>query len=72
MALPAMTPSAPGLTRRSSAEKAVNDRLAQTPDLYLLALAQFAIAADTEVASSQSADMYRCEPGHLLSCFKYR
>lgn len=35
----------------------VNDRLAQTPDLYLLALAQFAIAADTEVASSQSVDM---------------
>ncbi|KAG6382203.1 hypothetical protein JVT61DRAFT_856 [Boletus reticuloceps] len=42
---------------RSNAEKAVNDRLAQTPDLYLLALVQFAIAADTEVASSQSADM---------------
>lgn len=44
------------LTRWTSAEKAVNDRLAQTPDLYLLALAQFAIAADTEVASSQHAD----------------
>ncbi|KAG0701167.1 ARM repeat-containing protein [Suillus ampliporus] len=37
---------------RSNAEQAVNDRLAQTPDLYLLALAQFSIAADTEVASS--------------------
>ncbi|KIJ63543.1 hypothetical protein HYDPIDRAFT_92367 [Hydnomerulius pinastri MD-312] len=36
---------------RSSAEKAVNDRLAHTPDLYLLALAQFAIAADTEMRS---------------------
>lgn len=35
-----------------SAEKAVNDRLAHTPELYLLALAQFAIAADTEVVSS--------------------
>lgn len=32
-----------------SAEKAVNDRLAQTPELYLLALAQFATSADTEV-----------------------
>lgn len=32
-----------------SAEKAVNERLTQTPELYLLALAQFAIAADTEV-----------------------
>ena len=32
-----------------SAEKAVNDRLAQTPELYLLALAQFAASADTEV-----------------------
>ncbi|KAF5318269.1 hypothetical protein D9611_014696 [Ephemerocybe angulata] len=37
---------------RANAEKAVNDRLARTPELYLLALAQFAIAADTEVFSS--------------------
>lgn len=35
-----------------SAEKAVNDRLAQTPELYLLALAQFAASADTEVVSN--------------------
>jgi hypothetical protein len=34
-----------------SAEKAVNKHLAHTPELYLLALAQFAIAADTEVVS---------------------
>ncbi|KAF6749805.1 hypothetical protein DFP72DRAFT_1013660 [Ephemerocybe angulata] len=34
---------------RANAEKAVSDRLARTPELYLLALAQFAIAADTEV-----------------------
>lgn len=34
-----------------SAEKAVNERLAHTPELYLLALAQFAISADTEVVS---------------------
>lgn len=34
-----------------SAEKAVNERLAHTPELYLLALAQFAIAADTEAVS---------------------
>jgi len=37
-----------------SAEKAVNERLTHTPELYLLALAQFAIAADTEVVSSFS------------------
>jgi hypothetical protein len=36
---------------RYSAENAVNDRLAHSPELYLLALAQFAIAADTEVVS---------------------
>lgn len=41
----------------SSAEKAVNDRLDHTPELYLLALAQFAIAADTEVVSA-----FRCSP----------
>ena len=35
-----------------SAEKAVNERLATTPELYLLALAQFAITADTEVVST--------------------
>ncbi|KAG5641749.1 hypothetical protein DXG03_004294 [Asterophora parasitica] len=40
-----------GLFAVFSAEKAVNDRLAQTPELYLLALAQFAIAADTDVVS---------------------
>ena len=34
-----------------SAEKAVNERLAHTLELYLLALAHFAIAADTEVVS---------------------
>ena len=37
-----------------SAEKAVNERLAHTPELYLLALAQFAITADTEVVSLSS------------------
>ncbi|KAI5991786.1 armadillo-type protein [Pisolithus marmoratus] len=46
-------------TIRSNAEKVVNDRLAQTPDLYLLALAQFAIAADTEVMRSFSLVLLR-------------
>ena len=32
-----------------SAENVVNERLAQTPELYLLALAQFATSADTDV-----------------------
>lgn len=44
---------------RSNAEKVVNDRLAQTPDLYLLALAQFAVAADTEVMRSFSLVLLR-------------
>lgn len=44
---------------RSNAEQAVNDRLAQTPDLYLLALAQFSIAADTEVMRSFSLVLLR-------------
>ncbi|KAG6909546.1 hypothetical protein DXG01_016939 [Tephrocybe rancida] len=42
-----------------SAEKAVNDRLAQTPELYLLALAQFAIMADTDVMRSFSLVLLR-------------
>ena len=37
-----------------SAEKAVNERLAHTPELYLLALSQFAITADTEVVRPYS------------------
>ena len=36
-----------------SAEKTVNERLAHTPELYLLALSQFSIVADTEVVSSE-------------------
>lgn len=44
---------------RSSAEKAVNERLAHTPELYLLALAQFAIAAETEVMRSFSLVLLR-------------
>ncbi|PPR07809.1 hypothetical protein CVT24_002881 [Panaeolus cyanescens] len=39
---------------RANAEKAVNERLVHTPELYLLALAQFAITADTEVMRSFS------------------
>ncbi|OJT11202.1 hypothetical protein TRAPUB_12280, partial [Trametes pubescens] len=33
------------------AEKAVNDRLEQTPELYLLAITQFATSADTELVT---------------------
>ncbi|KAF8827569.1 hypothetical protein HHX47_DHR4000278 [Lentinula edodes] len=44
---------------RSNAEKAVNERLAHAPDLYLLALAQFSIAADTEVMRSFSLVLLR-------------
>lgn len=36
---------------RANAERAVNERLATTPEMYILALAQFAIQADTEVVS---------------------
>ena len=42
-----------------SAEKAVNDRLAHSPELYLLALAQFAIAADQEVVSQSHSSPER-------------
>ncbi|KAI0684888.1 ARM repeat-containing protein [Cytidiella melzeri] len=44
---------------RANAEKAVNDRLAQTPQLYLLALSQFATSADTEVMRSFSLVLLR-------------
>uniref|UniRef100_A0A8H7Y6G7 TOG domain-containing protein n=1 Tax=Psilocybe cubensis TaxID=181762 RepID=A0A8H7Y6G7_PSICU len=44
---------------RASAEIAVNERLTHTPDLYLLALAQFAITADTEVMRSFSLVLLR-------------
>ncbi|PCH35440.1 ARM repeat-containing protein [Wolfiporia cocos MD-104 SS10] len=44
---------------RASAEKAVNERLDQTPELYLLALAQFATNADTEVMRSFSLVLLR-------------
>ncbi|KAL0577237.1 importin subunit beta-3 [Marasmius crinis-equi] len=44
---------------RASAEKAVNDRLNSTPDLYVLALAQFAIGADKEVMRSFSLVLLR-------------
>ena len=37
-----------------SAEKIVDDRLSQTPELYILALAQFSTQADTEVVSPYS------------------
>ncbi|KZP09493.1 ARM repeat-containing protein [Athelia psychrophila] len=37
---------------RSNAEKGVNERLAQTPEVYILALAQYAITADTDVMRS--------------------
>ncbi|KAJ7247863.1 armadillo-type protein [Mycena haematopus] len=44
---------------RTNAEIAVNERLVHTPELYLLALAQFAISADTEVMRSFSLVLLR-------------
>ncbi|KAG2014934.1 RAN binding protein-like protein [Coprinopsis cinerea AmutBmut pab1-1] len=44
---------------RSNAEKAVNDRLAHSPELYILALTQFAIAADTDIMRSFSLVLLR-------------
>ncbi|KAI9070353.1 hypothetical protein FKP32DRAFT_1586247 [Trametes sanguinea] len=44
---------------RSAAEKAVNDRLEQTPDLYILAIAQFATSADSELMRSFSLVLLR-------------
>ena len=48
-----------------SAENAVNDRLARTPELYLLALTQFAISADTEVVSTQQTFFHLIFLSHL-------
>ncbi|GBE80930.1 Importin subunit beta-3 [Sparassis crispa] len=61
---------------RANAEKAVNERLAQTPELYLLALAQFATAADTEVMRSFSLVLlrrllFRPSPTHGLSLYDH-
>ncbi|KAI0761084.1 ARM repeat-containing protein [Trametes elegans] len=44
---------------RSSAEKAVNDRLEHSPELYVLAIAQFATSADTELMRSFSLVLLR-------------
>ncbi|KZT64897.1 ARM repeat-containing protein [Daedalea quercina L-15889] len=44
---------------RSNAEKIVDDRLSQTPELYILALAQFSTQADTEVMRSFSLVLLR-------------
>ncbi|XP_006460617.1 hypothetical protein AGABI2DRAFT_220702 [Agaricus bisporus var. bisporus H97] len=44
---------------RQNAEQAVNERLAQTPELYLLALAQFAILAELDVMRSFSLVLLR-------------
>ncbi|KAA1478264.1 ARM repeat-containing protein [Dentipellis sp. KUC8613] len=44
---------------RTAAETAVNERLAQTPEVYLLALAQFATSAATEVMRSFSLVLLR-------------
>ncbi|TFY78196.1 hypothetical protein EWM64_g5813 [Hericium alpestre] len=44
---------------RTNAENAVNERLAQTPEVYLLALTQFATSADTEVMRSFSFVLLR-------------
>ncbi|KAI0314845.1 armadillo-type protein [Amylostereum chailletii] len=44
---------------RSSAEMVVNERLEQTPEVYLLALTQFATSADTEVMRSFSLILLR-------------
>ncbi|EIM79755.1 uncharacterized protein STEHIDRAFT_163313 [Stereum hirsutum FP-91666 SS1] len=47
---------------RSNAEKVVNERLAQTPEVYVLALTQFATRADTEVMRSFSLVLIRPAP----------
>jgi hypothetical protein len=57
---------------RSSAEAAVNDRLAHTPELYVLALAQFTLSADNAVMRSFSLVLlrrllFRPDPGTNVS-----
>ncbi|KIY64331.1 ARM repeat-containing protein [Cylindrobasidium torrendii FP15055 ss-10] len=44
---------------RSNAEKTVNERLASTPELYLQALAQYAIMAETDLMRSFSLVLLR-------------
>ncbi|KAH9918693.1 ARM repeat-containing protein [Amylocystis lapponica] len=61
---------------RANAEKAVNDRLSQTPELYLLALAQFATSADTEVMRSFSLVLlrrllFRSSSNHRLALYDH-
>ncbi|EIM79793.1 uncharacterized protein STEHIDRAFT_163352 [Stereum hirsutum FP-91666 SS1] len=46
----------------SNAQKAVNERPAQTPEVYVLALTQFATRADTEVMRSFSLVLIRPAP----------
>ncbi|KAJ7594828.1 armadillo-type protein [Mycena floridula] len=46
-------------TIRASAEKAVDERLLHTPDLYILALCQFAVGAEKEVMRSFSLVLLR-------------
>lgn len=43
----------------NSAEKAVNDRLDNAPEAYLLALASYAKSADSEVVSPFFLDLFR-------------
>jgi importin-5 len=55
----------------SSAERAVDERLLTHPDLYILALAQFSISANTEVMRSFSLVLvrrllFRQTPGYLV------
>ncbi|TFK45223.1 ARM repeat-containing protein [Heliocybe sulcata] len=44
---------------RSNAENAVNERLATSPELYMLALAQFAMSADKEVVRTPASAFLR-------------
>ncbi|EMD36115.1 hypothetical protein CERSUDRAFT_156882 [Gelatoporia subvermispora B] len=61
---------------RTNAEKAVNERLAQSPELYLLALAQFSTSADTEVMRSFSLVLlrrllFRSSPTYRVSLYDH-
>jgi len=50
----------------NSAEKTINDRLMQTPDVCLLGLSQIAVSADTDVVSAAIAIILSISRSHIL------
>ena len=56
------------MTHVSSTENTVNDHLARTPELYLLALTQSGISADTESVLINPYPTQVQPGGHMTRC----